>query len=1500
MSPRCNTKMKKIILLLCLLSFCSFGIAQKRSLVTECIQYGGKEHCIAAKIDPPEAWIITSIGGRTFNSDTDALRASMDGFRGQDAISERVEGYVNGWPFRNVKFGRHYIENDITTSLLSETYPFYNFQIKSFKYYYTNRYGEWGSSHNIRRERKINLFYCPENYTYMGDTYYIHRVMCAPPLPKGCTVDAKGNPCSLTTGNKFQIENDWSPFNSLLNFKRTYNSLYSNDINLINTWKLQPLDNNIIGQGWTHNYNKKLRLFSYDIDTVQANSVLNETNFLDKSVTGILIQSDGSEVFISNEYGDVYGNKSDKNSWFIQRDKSLKLTQQADGLWRVDQLKTGIKEYYDSTGKFVKMTYPNGQFVILSYADVQPNSTTLLTGMLTEVTDNFGRSLQFKYNEKGQISSVDLPNSKTISYQYDIQNRLVSVTRPSYGTKTYHYSENSTVAPSGNPNLLTGITDEAGKRYANYAYDDQDRGVLTEHSGGAQKYTLQHHSDTTYVIDPYGVSWRYDKRLISGTPRISNSYRANNIQNENTYDQAGNITQKVEKGLTTNYTYDLSRNLETSRTEAVGTAQERKTETTWHADFPKPTEIKELAGGQTLRITTYSYDDKGNALSKTITDPQSQESRTWTYEYNQFGQVLKETNPLGQVSTYQYDENNGNLLKTIDYTGIITTYSQHNADGQPQRIESSTGQVVDVVYDDAGRIIQQKQSAQQQHLTSNGYELSWWQEVVNALYDAFGAEQPYEENNQAPEISVNSLNQTATTLYEYDPRGLLISTTLPDGEKIEYGYDDAHRLNQIKDQSGNRTVYTLNANGDITQTEVYGASGQLEAQNQQVYDSLGRLQQNLGNNQQKQINTYDANDQVITESNALNQNYRYGYDILGRQISETDPLNGVNKTEYDTLDQIKKVIDAKGGTTTYQYNAFGEKVAQQSPDTSATSYQYQNGQLLEKVDANQRKHQYQYDAQGRVILQKDQYTDGSDNYEQTNFAYGTTGNNLGKLTSANNKRAETQFHYNSVGLVSEKSVKYLTTNQATAPQLKTYYAYSAGGKLKQMGLPSGNIVNYDYNATGQLTGIRFNDQSFINNIQYSANGVKGWTYSQAGDSTQFEYDLDGRIKRIQMPNVFDKNYSFDSADRILSILDPNQTVLNSTFKHDALSRLIEQTNSNKTLKYSYDINSNRLMRQTVQGTTNTTENYSIATGNNRLNSIQQGTATKSYQYLPTGQITSDGVRSYTYDAQGRSETISQAGGSILNAYDALGQRIQKFGANNAQTLFMYDENGQLLGEYTADGKVIREYIWLGSTLVGLRSSQYPNEILRVHTDHLGTPRAISNNTNQVVWRWEGDQFGDVLATGNLTFPIRHAGQYYDAEVNIFYNYFRDYDPITGRYVESDPIGNILDEKKIEKYLLSQINEMEYLSDGNFSVKSIYNFSYNYALNSPLTYYDPNGLYPKDACGIIDECKKICKTTRKNGKIIIFCLLCYASDKKPPPPPPKLPTPTIPKPTEPKK
>jgi RHS repeat-associated protein len=85
----------------------------------------------------------------------------------------------------------------------------------------------------------------------------------------------------------------------------------------------------------------------------------------------------------------------------------------------------------------------------------------------------------------------------------------------------------------------------------------------------------------------------------------------------------------------------------------------------------------------------------------------------------------------------------------------------------------------------------------------------------------------------------------------------------------------------------------------------------------------------------------------------------------------------------------------------------------------------------------------------------------------------------------------------------------------------------------------------------------------------------------------------------------------------------------------------------------------------------------------------------------------------------------------------------------------------------------------------------------IHTDQLNSPRVITNGTGQAVWTWlNDDPFGynapneNPSGQGTFTCNLRFAGQYFDRETNLHYNYLRDYDPWIGRYSESDPIGLI--------------------------------------------------------------------------------------------------------------
>jgi RHS repeat-associated protein len=163
-------------------------------------------------------------------------------------------------------------------------------------------------------------------------------------------------------------------------------------------------------------------------------------------------------------------------------------------------------------------------------------------------------------------------------------------------------------------------------------------------------------------------------------------------------------------------------------------------------------------------------------------------------------------------------------------------------------------------------------------------------------------------------------------------------------------------------------------------------------------------------------------------------------------------------------------------------------------------------------------------------------------------------------------------------------------------------------------------------------------------------------------------------------------------------------------------------------------------------------------------------------------------------------------------YNSSGQRSMKHAAGDK--IFHYDLSGQLIAQTDAQGNMIKAYVRQhGQPLAQIVAG---GGVCYYHNDHLGTPRKMTDSSAGVVWAADYLPFGqaDVIvetAKNNLRF----AGQYYDQENGLHYNYHRYYDPKLGRYLRADPIG----------------------LEGGVNL-------YAYAQNNPINYMDPFGLDPR--------------------------------------------------------
>ena len=337
-------------------------------------------------------------------------------------------------------------------------------------------------------------------------------------------------------------------------------------------------------------------------------------------------------------------------------------------------------------------------------------------------------------------------------------------------------------------------------------------------------------------------------------------------------------------------------------------------------------------------------------------------------------------------------------------------------------------------------------------------------------------------------------------------------------------------------------------------------------------------------------------------------------------------------------------------------------------------------------------------------------------------------------------------------------------------------------------------------------------------------------------------------------------------------LDANGNRLSTAVKTDSGAGLDGQPSPSDTAKtsaqaMSIDNASNRLL--------GFVQTQSLARGGQ---SLASATSPVDFSLDAAGNLTHDGASGFDYDSANRpaQARIRQGGEAFKVAYlhNALGQRVFKSEAQAIQGLpneaelgapfiawlkarfawlfapaqtnamlgqsYVYAEGAlpghALLGEYGNGGNASAasggsaEYIWLptddGNAMpVGVVRG---GQLYAVHSDHLATPRLITDSGNKPVWQWPYSAFGDNQPTGVLqatpvlqatkppmTYNLRYPGQYFDEEAKLLQNYFRSNQAAQGRYTQADPIG-----------LGGGLNRFGYVG-GN-----------------PLSYTDPEGLSPK--------------------------------------------------------
>jgi RHS repeat-associated protein len=696
--------------------------------------------------------------------------------------------------------------------------------------------------------------------------------------------------------------------------------------------------------------------------------------------------------------------------------------------------------------------------------------------------------------------------------------------------------------------------------------------------------------------------------------------------------------------------------------------------------------------------------------------------------------------------------------------------------------------------------------------------------------------------------------------HEYDTLYRVERETDPLGNQIENRYDGHSNLlrRDLRDLVHDPIT------GEVTGERCFVGTA--------TYDELDRLvgsSDSLGNRSE---HVYDSRGHLVRTVDPLGNVRRAEYDLVGRMVRETweltdsglgggAPLGTVETAyEYDPNSNLEAVTDARGHQTTHAYDALDRHTSTVYPDGTSRSFDYDlDGNLIRAQDPNGLRLHFLVDALGRRVRTEVDRSGLPPGVEVEGVSFEACEyDGLGRRLVEENDFARCELRLGSLGWPLGERVTFTVPGVADPGPLEISRSFDTAGRLDELTYPGGRTVRHHRDGLGRLVRL----ENLVTGADYPGDPATPGRHDLAG----LEYAGRQRI-RLTMHNGATTGYRHDGAGRIVEIAHDaaGDSLLTVQYLHDAVGnprlRNDLQPGGNASERFGYDslyrladvdelgnqppfdaealapagapppdqlpdrqaaINAligplrlkpapttfgydevgNRLAEQLPAGslpyTVNDLDQYS-----------QRGVT--AFAYDRNGNLLSDGLRGYRYDANNRLVRVfDQATGATVSGFshDARGRRA--FETRDGQATHLLHNGPVLIAEYR-DGTLFAQYINDGGPDRPLQIAVDGAEHA-YHADLVGSVRLLTGRDGQEVASYRYSAFGRLDAEAGGTYnPLRYTGRRLDTDLGTYDFRTRQYHPELGRFLQRDPAG---------------------MADGTNL--------YAYAGNNPLLFGDPFG------------------------------------------------------------